>query len=55
MTVVLVTNLVQQAHRLADQTAFLNKSRLVEVGETEMIFTEPRERTTYEYVTGGFG
>jgi phosphate transport system ATP-binding protein len=55
MTIVLVTNLVQQAHRLADQTAFLNRSQLVEVGETEMIFSEPKNPLTYEYVTGGFG
>jgi len=55
MTIMLVTNLVQQAHRLADNTAFLNASELVEVGETEKIFTEPEKKITYEYVTGGFG
>ncbi len=55
MTIVLVTNLVQQAHRLADHTAFVNDSRLIEVGETERIFTEPDNQLTYDYVTGGFG
>lgn len=55
MTIVLVTNLVQQAHRLADQTAFLNDSRLVEVGPTEKIFTQPDKSLTMDYVTGGFG
>jgi phosphate transport system ATP-binding protein len=55
MTIVLVTNLVQQAHRLADQTMFLNGSELVEVGETTKIFSEPENPLTYEYVTGGFG
>ena len=40
MTIVLVTNLVQQAHRLADHVAFLNDSRLIEVGTTEHIFSE---------------
>ena len=55
MTIVLVTNLVQQAHRLADQTAFFNNSRLVEVGETEKIFSQPDEKTTLAYVTGAFG
>lgn len=55
VTIVLVTNLVQQAHRLADQTAFLNNAQLVEVGDTEKIFTEPENSVTYEYVTGGFG
>lgn len=55
MTIVLVTNLVQQAHRLADQTAFLNRSELVEIGDTEKIFSQPDQPITYEYVTGGFG
>ena len=55
MTIVLVTNLTQQAHRLADNTAFFNKSQLVEVGETERMFTEPEHQLTYDYVTGGFG
>jgi len=55
MTIVLVTNLVQQAHRLSDNTAFLNSSELVEVGETEKMFTKPDKQITYDYVTGGFG
>lgn len=55
MTIVLVTNLVQQAHRLADTTAFLNASELVEAGPTEKIFSKPDKQLTYDYVTGGFG
>ncbi len=55
ITIVLVTNLVQQARRLADHTAFFNNSELVEVGVTEKIFSEPENPLTYEYVTGGFG
>jgi len=55
ITIVLVTNLVQQAHRLADQTAFFNDSRLIEVGETEKIFSEPDNELTEQYVTGAFG
>jgi phosphate transport system ATP-binding protein len=56
MTIVLVTNLVQQAHRLADNTAFLNSSQLVEVGSTEVIFSEhPATRVTFDYVRGHFG
>jgi len=55
MTIVLVTNLVQQAHRLADHVAFLNKSELVECGPTEKIFNKPDKSLTYDYVTGGFG
>ena len=44
MTIVLVTNLVQQARRLADRTAFFSDSRLIEVGETETIFTKAANR-----------
>jgi phosphate transport system ATP-binding protein len=55
MTIVLVTNLVQQARRLADRTAFLNDSTLVEEGETEKIFTQPEHEITHQYVTGDFG
>jgi phosphate transport system ATP-binding protein len=55
MTIVLVTNLVQQARRLADRTAFFSSARLIEVGETEAIFTHPTNRLTERYVTGDFG
>ncbi len=54
-TIVLVTNLVQQARRLADQTAFLSDGRLIEVGPTEQIFTAPTDRLTQRYVNGDFG
>jgi phosphate transport system ATP-binding protein len=56
MTIILVTNLVQQARRLSDRVAFLNASDLVEVGSTEAIFSEkPASRLTYDYVRGNFG
>lgn len=55
MTIVLVTNLVQQAHRLSDYTAFLNDSRLVEVDRTEKMFSEPAQQLTHDYVSGNFG
>jgi phosphate transport system ATP-binding protein len=56
MTIILVTNLVQQARRLADRTAFMLNSRLVEVDRTDVIFSDnPAQRTTYEYVHGLFG
>lgn len=56
MTIVLVTNLVQQAHRLADRVAFLNDSRLVEVDDASVIFSEhPANRMTFDYVRGHFG
>jgi phosphate transport system ATP-binding protein len=55
MTIVLVTNLVQQARRLAQTTAFFNNSQLVEVGETKQMFTKPSQTLTYDYVTGNIG
>lgn len=56
ITIILVTNLVQQAHRLADRTAFLLDSELVEIDKTEKIFSDaPAHRKTYDYVTGIFG
>jgi phosphate transport system ATP-binding protein len=56
MTIFLVTNLVQQARRLADRTAFLLLGELVEVGATEEVFGRtPKDRRTFEYVHGYFG
>jgi phosphate transport system ATP-binding protein len=56
MTIILVTNLVQQARRLADRTAFLLNGSLVEIGSTDVIFSDtPVSRKTYEYVNGIFG
>ena len=55
MTIILVTNLVQQARRLADRTAFFSSARLIEEAETETLFDAPRERLTARYVTGDVG
>ena len=56
MTIILVTNLVQQARRLADRTAFFNAGRLVEIDRNQVIFSDqPASRETYEYVNGIFG
>ncbi len=56
VTIVLVTNLVQQARRLADRTAFFLSGELVEVGETEDLFTgEVADPRTRSYVEGRFG
>ncbi len=55
ITIVLVTNLVQQARRLADRTAFFLTGELVEVDETETLFTEARDERTTAYVEGRFG
>ena len=56
MTIILVTNLVQQARRLADRTAFFLTGECVEVGETEDLFTGPiKDQRTRDYVEGRFG
>lgn len=56
MTIIMVTNLVQQARRLAHRTAFFMNGEVVEVGETEEFFTgEVKDRRTREYVEGKFG
>ena len=55
MTIILVTNLVQQARRLADRTAFLFNGELVEVNRNEVIFNTPANKLTYDYVNGNFG
>lgn len=55
LTVVLVTNNVMQASRVADRTAFFLQGRLVECDSTRQIFVNPSEKETYEYVSGRFG
>jgi len=56
MTIILATNLVQQARRLGGRTAFLCGGELIEVDRTEVIFSDhPASRKTYEYVNGIFG
>ncbi len=56
ITIILVTNLVQQARRLAAKTAFFNDSELVQVADTETLFSEnPGNQMTYDYVHGNFG
>lgn len=56
ITIVLVTNLVQQARRLADRTAFFLESELVETAETEELFSGVvKDQRTRDYVEGRFG
>ncbi len=54
-TIVIVTHNMQQAARASDFTAFFWLGKLVEVELTEKMFTNPRERTTEDYITGRFG
>jgi phosphate transport system ATP-binding protein len=56
MTILLVTNLVQQARRLADKTMFLCNGEIVELDDTSVVFSDkPASRRTYDYVRGIFG
>jgi phosphate transport system ATP-binding protein len=55
VTIIIVTHNMQQAARVADQTAFMLEGELVEVGPTERIFTKPNDERTERYVTGKFG
>ncbi len=53
--IVIVTHSMAQAARVSQQTAFFHLGKLVETGQTEMIFTNPREARTQDYITGRFG
>ncbi len=56
MTIILVTNLVQQARRLGDITCFLNEGEVVQTGDTELMFSDdPGNQVTHDYVHGVFG
>ncbi len=54
-TIVMVTHNMQQALRISDQTAFFLMGELVEFGDTEALFSHPRDPRTEEYITGRFG
>jgi len=54
-TIVIVTHNMQQAARVSDYTAFLYLGKLIEYGETEQIFTVPKNKLTEAYLTGKFG
>ena len=54
-TIVIVTHNMQQAVRISDHTAFFLLGELVEYGETEKLFSQPRDNRTEDYITGRFG
>lgn len=54
-TIVIVTHNMQQAARVSDTTAFFLSGELVEFGNTELIFTQPKDKRTEDYITGRFG
>ena len=54
-TIVMVTHNMQQAARISDKTAFFLLGEVIEYGETEQIFSMPKNKKTEEYITGRFG
>ncbi len=54
-SIVIVTHSMQQAARVSDTTAFFYMGELIEHGETQEVFTRPRQRKTEDYITGRFG
>jgi len=54
-TIIIVTHNMQQAARISDQTAFFLSGELIEYSKTEILFENPRDERTEDYVTGRFG
>ena len=54
-TIVMVTHNMQQAARASDYTAFMYLGELIEFGDTDVVFTNPRQQRTQDYITGRFG
>jgi phosphate transport system ATP-binding protein len=54
-TIAIVTHSMQQAARVSQRTAYFHLGKLIEVGETAQIFTNPRHQLTEDYITGRFG
>ena len=54
-TIAIVTHSMQQAARVSQRTAYFHLGKLIEVGETSQIFTNPRHQMTENYITGKFG
>ena len=54
-TIVIVTHNMQQAVRISDNKAFFLLGELVEFGETEKLFSQPKDKRTEDYITGRFG
>ena len=54
-TIVMVTHNMQQATRISDKTAFFLLGELIEYGDTEQLFSMPKQKKTEDYITGRFG
>ena len=54
-TIIIVTHNMQQAVRISDNTAFFLLGDLIEYGNTEKMFEQPKDKRTEDYITGRFG
>ncbi len=54
-TIIIVTHNMQQAARVSDRTAFMYLGELIEYGDTDQVFTNPRSKRTEDYITGRYG
>ena len=54
-TIIIVTHNMQQAARISDRTVFFLLGEVIESGDTEQIFSSPRDKRTEDYITGRFG
>lgn len=54
-TIAIVTHSMQQAAWVSQRTAYFHLGKLIEVGDTDQIFTQPRRKLTEDYITGRFG
>ena len=54
-TIVIVTHNMQQAARVSDYTAYMYLGELIEFGDTNTLFTKPKQKATEDYITGKFG
>jgi len=54
-TIIIVTHNMQQAARVSDRTAFMYLGELIEYGDTDQVFTNPRNKRTEDYITGRYG
>jgi phosphate transport system ATP-binding protein len=54
-SIIIVTHNMQQAARISDKTAFFLNGEVVEFGETDTIFSNPKDKRTEDYITGRFG
>jgi len=55
LAIVIVTHSMQQAARVSQRTAYFHMGRLIEVGDTDGVFTNPQHKLTEDYITGRFG